>query len=47
MAFELFISVCNAPIELYNANCLNENKIVTIFKGVDKLIGKLKVKMVN
>ena len=44
---ELFISVCNAPFELYNANNLNENKIVTTFKDVGKLGGELKVKMVN
>ena len=45
--FKLFISVCNAPFELYNAINLNENKIFTTFKGVDKLIGELNVKMVN
>ena len=45
--FELFISVCNAPFELYNAVNLNENKIVTTFKDVDKLIGELNVKMLN
>ena len=36
-----------ASFELYNANNLNENEIVTTFKGVDKLIGELKVKIVN
>ena len=41
---ELFISVCNAPFELYNANNLNENKIVTTIKSVDKLIVELNVK---
>ena len=44
MPFELFISVCNAPFELYNSNNLNENKIVTTCNGFDKLIGKLNVK---
>ena len=44
---ELFISVCNASFEFYNVNNLNENEIITTSKGVDKLIGKLKVKMVN
>ena len=38
--FELFITVCNARFEFYNAINLNENKIVTTFKGVDKLIGE-------
>ena len=47
MPFELFINVCNVPFELYNVNNLNENKIITTFKGIDKLIGELKVKMVN
>ena len=46
-AFWIIINVCNTPFELYNANNLNENKIVTTFKGVDKFISKLKVKMVN
>ena len=45
--FELFISVCNTSFKLYNAINLNENKIVITFKGVDKLIGELNVKMVN
>ena len=47
MSFQLFISVRNVPFELYNANNLNENKIITTFKGVDKLIGELNVKMMN
>ena len=34
---ELFISVCNTSFEFYNTNNLNKNKIVTTFKGVDKL----------
>ena len=43
MHFEFFISVCNASFELCNANNLIKNKIVTTFKGVDKLIGKLNI----
>ena len=46
-SFELFISICNAPFEFYNTNNLNENEIVITFKGVDKLIGELKVKIMN
>ena len=45
--FELFISVCNASFELYNAINLNENKIFTVFKVYDKLIGELNIKIVN
>ena len=45
--FEIFISVCNASFKLYNAINLNENKIVITFKGINKLIGELNVKMVN
>ena len=33
----LFISVCNTFLELYNANNLNENKIVITFKGVRQI----------
>ena len=43
MPFELFISVCNASFEFYNTNNLNENKIVTTFKGIYELIGELNV----
>ena len=41
-----YVIVLKAPF-LKNTNNLNENKIITTFERVDKLNGKLNVKMVN
>ena len=43
----LLMFVMHLYFELYNDITLNENEIVTIFKGVDKIIGELNIKMVN